>query len=205
MEGNTHFTVGAGCACVAVALGSTAIVDEPITTVTLGTAILFGGFGGLAPDIDIKNSKGSKIASKVQMTICTAFLTLLIAYNFINKEQVTNYVTVFAKELAACLGLLAFIIAGKRSSHRGITHSFAASMFTTLCIWVFSRTFAIMWFVGYLSHLLVDYLNTKGEQLFWPMPNRSCLKVCKANGPVNKFLFYFGAVITVVASIYCLV
>lgn len=200
MEGNTHFTVGAGCASVVMALGGASIIGAPITPVAMGTAILFGGFGGLAPDIDIKNSKGSKIASKLQAVICTVFVALLVAYTFISKEQVTSYLTVFVKELIACLGLLAFIIAGKRSSHRGITHSFASSMFTTLCVWVFGRTAAIMWFVGYLSHLVIDYLNTKGEQLFWPMPNRSCLKLCKANSPVSRFLFYLGAIVVILST-----
>ena len=84
--------------------------------------------------------------------------------------------------------------------HRGITHSFASSMFTTLCVWVFGRTAAIMWFVGYLSHLVIDYLNTKGEQLFWPMPNRFCLKLCIANSPVSRFLFYLGALVVILST-----
>ena len=100
----------------------------------------------------------------------------------------------FMKELLVCIGLLVFIIAGKRSSHRGITHSFVSCLFTTLCILAIGKAEGFMWAIGYLSHLMIDYPNNKGEELLWPKKDRYCLKLCKSDGLVNRILLWFGLV-----------
>lgn len=193
MRGDTHFAIGAGCASAALMLGGVAL-GVPIMNTSFETALLFGGIGGLAPDIDIKNSKGFKIASIVQIVICTIFIALTTMYLFKDKGQAIGYVSMFSKELLICVGLMIFIIAGKRDSHRGITHSFVSLMFTTLCILAIGKTEGIMWAIGYATHLLIDLLNTKGEMLLWPKRHRYCLKLCKSDGLVNRVLLFVGLI-----------
>jgi len=56
--------------------------------------------------------------------------------------------------------------------HRGITHSFIAVLAFTCLIFAVGNTFTGLpaaLSMGYLSHLLADYLTRSGIPLFWPI------------------------------------
>lgn len=85
------------------------------------------------------------------------------------------------------------VILGALSEHRSATHSFAALIgFTLLFGQIIARNIClIFWFfVSYASHLLFDFLNKKGEMLFWPVcKKRYCLHLVKSESKFGDILF----------------
>lgn len=81
-------------------------------------------------------------------------------------------------------------IVGYVFDHRGFFHSLPALILFTLIVSRFVgiiTTFAF--FIGYLSHLLLDTLNKQG--IYWLYPLKYKLKgVVKTNGFFEKALFY---------------
>lgn len=44
-----------------------------------------------------------------------------------------------------------------------------------------------IWFlVGYVAHILADMLNRKEVKILYPLQKGICLKICSADGIVNK-------------------
>jgi inner membrane protein len=60
-----------------------------------------------------------------------------------------------------------------------------------------SQTAVPYFAIGFATHLLLDLLNRKGEQLLYPLKNTYCLGVCSSSGVVNDILFAFGLVATI--------
>lgn len=83
--------------------------------------------------------------------------------------------------------LLAFFC--KTRPHREFSHSLVAmaagSMCSALCGGSFS---ALMFGVGYASHLALDLLNVRGESLLYPSRQKFCLRLCVSDGKANKAL-----------------
>jgi len=53
--------------------------------------------------------------------------------------------------------------------HRGVFHSLIFGLLLSLVIAAFYRWAGIGFFVGYLSHLILDCLTPQGVKLFWPI------------------------------------
>lgn len=78
--------------------------------------------------------------------------------------------------------LIGFSIFGGTQPHRGFTHSVLALLIASFSAYLIFKNLALAFCIGYASHLLIDMVNKKGEQLLYPMPNRWCFNLCKANG-----------------------
>jgi len=52
--------------------------------------------------------------------------------------------------------------------HRGVFHSLICGLALSIIITIFHRWAGIGFFIGYLSHLLLDCLTRQGIKLFWP-------------------------------------
>ncbi|RLI84805.1 MAG: metal-dependent hydrolase [Archaeoglobales archaeon] len=74
-------------------------------------------------------------------------------------------------------GILSIAIC-KTTPHRGWTHSLVgAALFTailTVLLWYFkaSISYALIFFIGYVTHLLSDSLNPTGVNWLWPKPKK---------------------------------
>lgn len=60
---------------------------------------------------------------------------------------------------------------------KNITHSLLGALLFTSPILMFSHTYAVLFFIGYLSHLLLDCFNRTGVPLFYP--NRRMYRVAR--------------------------
>ncbi len=56
--------------------------------------------------------------------------------------------------------------------HRGVLHSLLACVFLSLIIGFFSLWAGFGFFVGYISHLIMDCFTKMGIKLFWPLKFR---------------------------------
>ena len=56
--------------------------------------------------------------------------------------------------------------------HRGIVHSLVGCVFVSLIVGVFNLWAGFGFFIGYVSHLVLDVLTPMGIRLFWPLKFR---------------------------------
>jgi inner membrane protein len=86
--------------------------------------------------------------------------------------------------------------------HRGITHSLVAVVAMSLAAWYslhgldwhpgYSVPFVLGLSVGYLSHLLTDWMTNTGVPLLWPMKRRFAAPVTISTGSPMEYLIALG-------------
>lgn len=186
MQGKTHAVVGATCALI---VANTKNVD----ILTMGVAV--ATIGALMPDVDVKTSKIAKVATKAFCTLLIGIVALVTlktqGYGDLlpNIQVPTNLTNGVTGVLILC-GILLF---GYFTPHRGPTHSLLCCFLATFGMWLFVPNLAIFMFVGYASHLILDVINYKGIQLFYPLPKEVSLDLCKSDGAVNSAMFILGS------------
>ena len=83
--------------------------------------------------------------------------------------------------------------------HRGIFHSLFFAILLSGVIWMFSHRFALAFFIGYLSHLLIDGFTRQGVRLFYPFKAR--LKgFCKTGGIFEYVLLLVLVVLIIIVT-----
>lgn len=198
MSGDTHSAVAAATALTCAAtVGSSAMIGSN-ESVLAGVCVAV--LAGLFPDLDYRQSKGAKLLDKVILIVIPAlFIEMLIT----NKSKAVIGSVQSVQQIVALAALLVLAFIARTRPHREITHSIVAALTTTLLVYTaFFNNFWVWWLIGYASHLFVDYFNTKGEALLWPINKRYCLKMCSANGTVNNVLKYTSAVVAVAIYVF---
>lgn len=198
MTGKTHAVLGS-----AMALAVTR--PQSIAEITAVTAVSV--FGGLMVDLDVKSSKANKILNKVVTIAIIAAIIALFAdgiFNLgLNKLLISRAAekSMIMKPTAIALMLL-YIFLMSLSGHRGFTHSITAlAIVTAFSSLMFREIITIAIVSGYATHIIIDLLNRKGEQLFYPLKKRFCFNLCKSDGMVSKSLFLIGAIISLLEII----
>lgn len=153
MSGKTHITAG-----VAFAVAWGVLMHDPLTP----ALVLGGGIGGLAPDLD-----------HPQALLTRRLLGMRQASSIATHAGVWRHRGIAHSVLAWAVSTwLVIPVLGLVMAHVW----YAAGVFLGHPIWVFAiwhwwgvgkRT---GWAAGYASHMVVDALNTKGVQWFWPLP-----------------------------------
>lgn len=173
MDGQTHAALGAATALVII---------RPAEPKTLIATAAVGAFAGILPDIDT----GGKVASIIHK-ITLAFICIVCF--FVCQAALTGSTVIesiddsgMAINMLGLAILIGFSIFGDTQPHRGFTHSVLALLISSFSAYLIFKNLALAFCIGYASHLLIDMVNKKGEQLLYPMPNRWCLNLCKANG-----------------------
>ena len=176
MSGKTHakagFTAGVivGSALTGFKVG---VSPELVTAIAMSTA------GALFPDLDLHRSKGVKLMRK----LVPAFFIFLVVVALSIANHKIALTSQLAMRLTADITLLVIALFVRKQPHRGASHSLTLMVLASICICIsLGKIASISFAAGYLSHLALDLLNNKGEQLLYPLPNRYCLKICKADG-----------------------
>ena len=116
--------------------------------------VAVSALGALLPDIDLKQSKISKVAQLVFIAGGTILLEPF-ASKFFSFPILTSWVVA----LAASAVLLFLILFPLRLRHRGITHSLEAAVVFGIAIALLAGLGAgIIGLAGYASHIVVDKL-----------------------------------------------
>jgi inner membrane protein len=76
------------------------------------------------------------------------------------------------------------------TKHRGLLHSLLFGLLLSLIIASVSQWAGFGFFVGYVSHLLLDCLTKSGVALFWPLPFK-IKGFVKSGGIVEQVVFVF--------------
>jgi membrane-bound metal-dependent hydrolase YbcI (DUF457 family) len=109
--------------------------------------VVFSVLGALAPDIDHDSSKIRKI-------IDWSFPILALAMVYSYFKTINEMLLIYA---LALIGIYHIIITYLKPKHRGITHTFTfAFIISAVVYFLFSFNAAILFFIGYISHLAAD-------------------------------------------------
>ncbi|WP_051531541.1 metal-dependent hydrolase [Clostridiisalibacter paucivorans] len=170
MTGKTHMMIGAAAG---ITFGMNTSIETTIGVI--GAAI----FGALLPDIDHPKSKLNQ-----RILFSNNKLTKLITYSLLG---VIMYYFDFK-----LLGLVCVLVG--LSTHRGITHSILGYlMFSAIAykiaaengLWEVYKGFNI----GYITHLIGDFITIKGIKVFWPLDFKIKFPVpIKTDGIVEHFI-----------------
>ena len=100
-----------------------------------------------------------------------------------------------------------FSLSGIAKSHRGWTHSLIGGFVFTAIVYLISRqygfnsVYSLLFFFGYLSHLILDSLNPSGVAWFWPKRKRYGINLI-GTGSFGETLFQFLLVIFIILHHY---
>ena len=200
MTGGTHIAIG---------IASSLAILQPKTISQCLCAATGGMIGGMISDIDHPKKRAS-INYKDDpygwqiYTFWGIALTVLLALDFFEGNGVIEFcISNFSPSLV--VGAVAFLglcFYGTTTFHRTFTHSIAAGVLFTLSIWCFCRPLAIPFAIGFSSHLVIDYLNKRKCQYFWPLKGSFGLNKYPSDGKLNDFLFASGTIGTIYLFTY---
>lgn len=182
MTGRTHYFT-------AVATAITIMQPKRPMTILCGASLAF--LGGLTPDVDLVQSKlGQKISKMI-----IGLFSVIILLGFIKQQFHFDIFAYFSLEEAfssISQGVLLFFLlcsVGLNTKHRSFTHSILGGILFNYCIYLAFPKYYIYFLIGFASHLVLDLFNKKGMQLFFPLDEKVCIPLCKANNPyVNRGL-----------------
>ena len=193
MMGKTHIVLGASTALIAT---------QPTTTYGVVVAALGGAFGGWLVDIDQKESVKKRFGKDLDNIINALFIIAFVAVDFLTGEGACQFIIDHWKDpllpfsfipaiprISIIVVLIIAMVYGYNTSHRTFTHSFTAMAIYGVIIYTLCPIIAIPFIAGYASHIVIDLLNKKAEQIFWPADIKVCLNRCSSNGKLNDLLF----------------
>ena len=194
MTGKTHMAVGVGVATLL-------LPANDAKTIIGGTTLAL--IGSLIVDIDTDKSKGAVLLKEafggaVILMILGVILKAKFNINVLNYISENKTIT----QMFPALAILVIVLTiGKFSSHRGFTHSLIGIVAYAVPVYMLVGSLYIWFLIGYIAHILADMLNKKEVRLLYPLKNGVCLKICSANGVVDKILFISFIAITVLKYI----
>ena len=71
-------------------------------------------------------------------------------------------------------------------------HSFLVLFGLSFFTYIIFPDITPYFFVGFISHMVIDAFNGKREKVFWPLGKGFALRLCTANVLVNKLLFHIS-------------
>lgn len=196
MLSKTHITIG-----VATSLALSTI-DSPSDC---AVAIAGGALGGVIADVDILDDDYTHDAIVGEL-ISFSLVAIVAALDYFLNWGITS--SIFKNTIVPMIGLIGFVIlyfVGFLNDHRKFTHSIFAMFLFSVCAGAIYLPFGLSFMYGYISHLLIDILNKRGIQLFFPLKFKICLKICYANKEGNTALMWIGFALTIILLIYRIV
>ena len=184
MMSKTHLAIGL----------SAALAVAPPTVEGMCYALMGGAIGSLICDIDRASKNPTADFKQGWIIACTVFsVGFLHESNELWQKFKLEYIFSNPQHLI-CLGvlLILFLIAAL-GKHRGFSHSLLFFALSTTAVFLISRQTSLFYGIGFLTHLLLDLMNKKPVQIFFPAKG-FCLKLCYADGIVNQILMYGGFV-----------
>ena len=168
--------------------------------ITIGTSSL----GGVLPDVDLKDSTSDKLFDRLMTSLITIIIMgIIINYYFnINLYNVIKgYNNIYNYIL--CISIfITMSYLGSKTSHRSFTHSLlGAFIYSSIISYSFNDQIVLIFFISYLSHIILDLLNKKGIELLYPLKIRMSLNLCEVKGTVNKILFITTSILNIVVLI----
>lgn len=195
MTGKTH--------CItAVAAAITIIQPHKPEVILLGSSLAF--LGGLTPDVDLYQSKLGRKVSKFMISIFSLLLLLLLLKQSFQFD-LSAYLPVSDLLNSIPQGPLLFILLcsmGLNTKHRTFTHSILGAILFTMCIYLAFPSYWIYFFIGYSSHLILDFLNKEGMELLFPIGRKFSIPLFKSKNTYANTLFISVSVCLITVHLF---
>lgn len=195
MMSKTHLAIG---------IATSFWLLQPSTVSEIAMATIGGSIGGIIADIDvdidIHNKSVDALYGQVIAIGISAF-AVLVDY-FRGGDIASSFIENRHMSIAATLIFLLLLMVGKKSNHRDKTHSILASVISSVVICTVNCYIGAAYFVAYMSHLIIDLLNKKPIQLFYPIKKGLCFKFCRADKMGNKLLLVLGVLGIILYFVY---
>lgn len=190
MLGKTHMAVG-----VAASL----LLLQPHTLPELILGAGTAAVGSVISDIDCGTSESSRRADQIIFVLETIVIGIVVveAHWHLGLYQRLMSNSSVSRIVLACAAFLAICAYGKKTPHRSFFHSFLAGGLLMSSVGVFLPILVPYFGIAFASHLVLDFLNHKGEQLLYPYRKRFSLRICSASGLVNRLFLFCGSVLSV--------
>ncbi len=190
MLGKTHMAVG-----VAASL----LLLQPHTLPELILGAGTAAVGSVISDIDCGTSESSRRADQIIFVLETIVIGIVVveAHWHLGLYQRLMSNSSVSRIVLACAAFLAICAYGKKTPHRSFFHSFLAGGLLMSSVGVFLPILVPYFGIAFASHLVLDFLNHKGEQLLYPYRKRFSLGICSASGLVNRLFLFCGSVLSV--------
>lgn len=160
--------------------------------------------GSVISDIDVSTSKSRKELNKILVISVTAICICVLLESILhigildmiqNQSNITRILLGFMMMLLICCF-------GVNTPHRTFTHSLVGVIALTGTVFVMLPEATIPFAISMLSHIFLDFFNTKKVQFFYPLKKpRICFKLCKASSPANRIIFVISTIIVVIEII----
>lgn len=189
MLGKTHMAVG-----VAASL----LIFQPSTLPELILGAGTAAVGSVISDIDCGTSNSSKKADQIVFILETLIVAIAAveAHWHLGLYQKLMSNSSVSRIMLACAAFIAVCAYGKKTPHRSFMHSFLAGGLLASSVAVFLPMLVPYFVIAYVSHLALDLLNHKGEQLFYPNRKRFSFGICSASGRVNRLFLFCGTILS---------
>jgi inner membrane protein len=201
MTGKTHMAVGLAA--------SSLLLQHPENRMELGVFLGFAVIGSLMPDVDQKQSILGHFINVVMISLLAALIVLkLIGFlpqytTFIQNNSFLNVVFQAVTEnvsdlsnlytIIGCILIIINVIAARITGHRHFAHSFLGLISFSIGIFMlFGMGILKPFFIGYISHMIIDLFNHKGEKLFFPSKFGICFNLVRTGGMVDHALAFIA-------------
>ena len=195
MTKNTHLAAG-------VALSIAMIMPNELQS--LAVCICGAAVGSTIPDVDVASSKPRKELSTIvgfSVAMVTALVVLENVLNIGLFQMIESHTALYR----IILGYVTFILLcvfGTTTKHRTYTHSIVGLISFTGAMWVLFPDMTFPFFIGMLSHIWLDLLNTKKVRVLYPIKKFGiAFKLCHAEGKANKTICIISTLVIVVELI----
>ncbi len=178
----THLAIGLAASLAAA----------PPTAEGLSYALMGGAIGSMICDIDRGSTRPTKDLKQGWGLAFTIFFTAFMHKSYAYWQSFKAEHLLSNPLLLICLGLLiVLLMASINGTHRGFSHSLLMFAGSSVLIYFISRKTCLFYCIGFLTHLLLDVMNKKPVQVFYPAKG-VCLSLFYANGLANRVLLLLG-------------
>jgi inner membrane protein len=197
MTGKTHMAVGLAA--------SSLLLQHPKNRTEFGVFLGFAVIGSLMPDVDQKQSTLGHFINVIMMSILSALITIKIIgilpqYSSYIKDNlflggifqaVKGDILAMSNffNIIGCLIIIINVIIARITGHRKFAHSFLGLISFSIGIFLlFGMAILKPFFIGYVSHMLIDLFNHKEEKLFFPSKFGVCMNLIRTGGSIDHAL-----------------
>lgn len=196
MTRKTHIAVG-----IAAASGIS-LVFHPMQTNDIGTFFLSLGIAGVSailPDIDNSNKCKIKVFFKNLFIFLSIIISAILIYGHLTQSlNLILSALLNSQKALAFLGFITVCFIGYISPHRTFTHwLIGAIAFTFPLYFVLGKQLTYYFFIGFLSHQIVDMLNKRKIMWLFPFKFDFSLYMCNANSIANDVVGYFAGALSI--------
>lgn len=189
---------------IAGGLAVTMALAQPDSFKALAICLTAATIGSVIPDIDVTTSESRRdlnkilVISIIAIVVCTAieFIFHLGIVSMIQSQ--TNILRILCG-----LGLFLFVCCfGINTPHRSFMHSALCVIALSGITWVIFPTATLPFLISMLSHIVLDFFNTKKVKFFYPLKKPGiAFKLCRSDGKVNKVICKVASVIFILEII----